>query len=1413
MIAAASIAAVLATCGAAHGQQKLEVFLPAGRTAYQTNETIPVCVLRQGEGALPAGELELTLAGADGGRATARFALAAVEGAPARRTEHFYLNGWLLRPGRYALTARAGEAQAEAAIEVRAHVRASDFVTLAWGSRASGVPLEAMGEDALGFNVVMATLPDDHSVRAGVDWTGCCTMGGGHQLNLRLECDWSDPYSIRGGAGANAAQTAVSYSFSPNAIGVHFYDEPGLTWHTHPETGEMTPHDVPAQLRSYRSAFGKEMIPHNKIDPENPEHFAAWQHWGRWKLSFMEAAWRLSRFAVEWVSPELLSFTQSQYGWRAYTDGYYFNVVRSLPIISGHGGYDDLPAGYWCPSFFYEMGRAREYGKDAWYLPGWYNNLTPDRFRLEQYLTFMMNVQGLATPPWLEIHHPSTVWAADGIVESNKLLLKLGPVMKTVRATPTGAAMLWSISQNLYAQSRDMKDNYGGGEHQDKLNYVYLAGKLLATSILPVVEEDVLDGTVAATCKVLVLAGIDYLDPRVVAGLEGFIRRGGTVLVTPESKVEISGAQRLTAKAENRNADKFPPLMAARNWQELRKYQSAGEMLASAEPLARELKAHFDRAGLTPAFLTDDPQVAGAVQAAGEVDYVFAVNAGYDDVFADGPERHHAIRTAAATIRLPADGRAVYDALASGPAPFQKLGDELVAKLRFGPGQMRVFARTARPIGNVKAAAPILRRDLTRDRAPLAVEVGAVVLDDRGGVLAGSVPLEVTVTDPLGATRYHLYRSTDQGIWRLALPLAANDPAGAWTVKVRDLLAGTEDSATFAYAPAGDCGALAGAARRAIVLDAQRENIYRFFRVHRKVQIVTGGSDYNAPAAQRLAEALKPWDVACTITTAEAVNRPRPISEEEAPTWSGPGHTGRGLIKPGDKNPIPHVGYDVEAAVILLGTPEDNPLIKSLTGRHGHGGSLLPYEPKAGRFPGPGRGMVAWQRDAVGFERDSIALVAHDAEGMAEAVGTLYEICAGLAPLTRWVQPDANEVAPARAAEAAPAAAVAWQTALPDRVLDLRALPAGLLVLANDGTVARLDAKGAAAWSRTFDGGEFWSLDASTDGALVAVNTMHQVHLLDGAGKDIAAVDLRRAELGAGVKAVAVAPDGSCVLVNGRDGSLARLDAKGKQVWKTETLTRAALDAHAKALAEWEAGAAQRKAEMDAWKAAHDKWQAEKGKKEDEPARPKQAPRPEAPRAVLYHRLAFAPGGQLVLGIASGEVHVIDPADGAVKARIGGFAAVKGADATACRIVPAGEDLVLTDAAAAVMRFSPAEGKVVAKLPTAKLPAAAAGMGDGVLVATDSDHTLRRFRAWAGKPDEITAWEYRAPGRAPKFVLPRGARLAVGFWGGTVQVLDEAGRLGLANAFDQDVAALAWLDDATLAVGLADGRVVALTVK
>ena len=60
---------------------------------------------------------------------------------------------------------------------------------------------------------------------------------------------------------------------------------------------------------------------------------------------------------------------------------------------------------------------------------------------------------------------------------------------------------------------------------------------------------------------------------------------------------------------------------------------------------------------------------------------------------------------------------------------------------------------------------------------------------------------------------------------------------------------------------------------------------------------------------------------------------------------------------------------------ILLGTPEDNPLIAFVQ----HYG-FLPYTANAD-FPGRGRGYLAWQRDAVGLQQESVTLIAYDAAG------------------------------------------------------------------------------------------------------------------------------------------------------------------------------------------------------------------------------------------------------------------------------------------------------------------------------------------------------------------------------------------------------------------------------------------------
>jgi hypothetical protein len=573
------------------------------------------------------------------------------------------------------------------------------------------------------------------------------------------------------------------------------------------------------------------------------------------------------------VRPDYLSVTQSQYGWTAFTDGYYFNVVRSLPVISGHGGYHDFGFGYFNPSYFLEMARARDLARPNWYLPTWYGNTTADQFRLEQYLSFQTNIQGMISPPDLEPGQPEKCKAVAGIVESNHLMGRLGTIFTTMPVTRPPVAVLYSLSAMIHAQAQDQKFNYAHATpHGRNLAFTYLAGKLIQQPLLPIVEEDILDGTLAVEHRAVILTSLDYLDPQVVAALERFTQGGGLVLLTGDCTVKIRGAVNVGVAPAFPDAARIAALEKVGKAKEAAALTKMRQALQGAKQLADALRRHLEKAGIRPVLTTDQPGITATRQAAG----------------------------------------------------------------------------------------------------------------------------------------------------------------ATW---------------------------------RAVHLAEDRANVFRFFRVHQNVTIIKGSSPYNDEAAQRLVKILDPWNVKATTMTAVEANRPRSLSAEEAKTWAG---LTIGRLPPGDKNDPAQVGFAVRGPVILLGTPEDNPLIKLLQAQQ-----FLPYTPGKTDLPGPGRGLVAWQFDGVGVNQESITLIAYDPRGMAEAVGTMYEMLAGMEPLTPLRLARASTIVPATAKPAAPQAKVAWSVVLPDSVVGIKANAYRLTVLTHAGTLAEVDVGGKVASHKVIEGSAY----------------------------------------------------------------------------------------------------------------------------------------------------------------------------------------------------------------------------------------------------------------------------------------------------------------------------------------------------
>lgn len=255
----AAVIAVVCMAAVSPGTQAAEVrlHLPLGRTAYQTNEWIDVAVVRD----VP-GPVRLSLCCADGNNIEATFADRTHPPLRGQRTGHYRIDARLLRPGRYTLHAHCADVSSQPLeLLIVSHLRKSEFKLSNWG-RARGAQQLSQGEDSLGYNLAYAAYSRDETdgfLRAGMDFMPTCTLSGGHQMDLRLECDWSDPLVLRG-AGQRGTRRAFTDRTRGNTLGVHLYDEPGLTWHHHPVTGEFTPHGVPAQVRSYLRAYGEQPI-------------------------------------------------------------------------------------------------------------------------------------------------------------------------------------------------------------------------------------------------------------------------------------------------------------------------------------------------------------------------------------------------------------------------------------------------------------------------------------------------------------------------------------------------------------------------------------------------------------------------------------------------------------------------------------------------------------------------------------------------------------------------------------------------------------------------------------------------------------------------------------------------------------------------------------------------------------------------------------------------------------------------------------------------------------------------------------------------------------------------------------------------------------------------------------------------
>ncbi|MFW5858302.1 MAG: hypothetical protein ACOCX4_10510, partial [Planctomycetota bacterium] len=274
----------------------------------------------------------------------------------------------------------------------------------------------------------------------------------------------------------------------------------------------------------------------------------------------------------------------------------------------------------------------------------------------------------------------------------------------------------------------------------------------------------------------------------------------------------------------------------------------------------------------------------------------------------------------------------------------------------------------------------LVQAEVTRGRPePDALRITATLLDAAGNTMPGAhLPVRVTVLPPdadagdgdEAAPRAVLDRAVLGGVLRCELPLALNDPAGAYTVRVEAPFPEVGGVAQAVYRKdAREFGRLVREHATQEISD--KRIVTRFGRVFEAPLVVVHRAE-QIPLAATLRAAYAQRGITAEIRFANEV-LPRRMDLPFGP--------GGAPLEP--RGP----GTQVDRDLIVLDIAAANPLVQEAA----NAWALTLYGVDADR-PGAGRGWIQYAWRAFSTDHDAILVTGGDAAGLATAVKELARI-------------------------------------------------------------------------------------------------------------------------------------------------------------------------------------------------------------------------------------------------------------------------------------------------------------------------------------------------------------------------------------------------------------------------------------
>ena len=226
-----------------------------------------------------------------------------------------------------------------------------------------------------------------------------CVMGGGHQMDLRLENDWGDPW-VQRAVIWKMRLAALSDRIYPMA-GIHAFDEPGLTWWPS-RPGRIPRLRHPRRIWRTSSVSPARTMPYGEWEDTVPQYKARvddFMEFVDMRLKYLQQAWYGSVWGVDVVHAPFTTINQmaSSYSPGNVIDGVDTRMELPYRVVSGHGGYSDW-AGSWGAVISAESNHGWTWDKPHYYLPMW-SVFDYPQMRQETFLPWSIKLEGMQYDP------------------------------------------------------------------------------------------------------------------------------------------------------------------------------------------------------------------------------------------------------------------------------------------------------------------------------------------------------------------------------------------------------------------------------------------------------------------------------------------------------------------------------------------------------------------------------------------------------------------------------------------------------------------------------------------------------------------------------------------------------------------------------------------------------------------------------------------------------------------------------------------------------------------------------------------------------------------------------------------------------------------------------------------------------